>query len=340
MRNPPATLTDIARLAGVSKMTVSKVLNNQPGVSRETYKQVMEIAQRLNYTPHYAARKLAGGKTNIVGMVVPSMESSFVSEVVHGAGKALEEAGLDLLLFTDHLNYPQERMFSVSRGLADGLLLVIPRSLERYDHPQLRAQLPMVVVEPLNQKGSLPVVCAENYLSSRKVVEHLLALGHHRIGMIGGNPKVKSSHLRLQGYRDALSAAGLPVNEQLIRPGDFTQMRGFAAANELLNLKEPPSAIFAANDVAAFGAYDAIKNHGLRIPEDLSVVGFDDIFQAAQVFPPLTTVHQPAFEMGTAGTRLLLSMIQGLEPAVNHLELPTELVIRASTGPYRGPQTV
>jgi LacI family transcriptional regulator len=332
MTRTHATLADIARIAGVSKMTVSKVLNNQPGVSRETYRHVLEIAQRLNYTPHAAARKLAGGKTNIIGVVVPALDSTFMSEVVRGAGEALEGAGKDLLLFTDHRNGQEGRLYFLARGLVDGLLVALPRSLEPYEH----GPLPVVVVEPLSTASPLPTVSAENYLSSRKVVEHLLKLGHRRIGMIEGNPALRSSQLRLQGYQDALNAAGILPDPTLIRPGDFSQRRGFAAAGELLDLPEPPTAIFAANDVSAFGAYDAIKHRGLRIPEDLSVVGFDDIFQAAQVFPPLTTVRQPALEMGTAGTRLLLSMIQGLEPAVRQLELPTELVVRASTGPYRG----
>lgn len=331
MTQSPVNLNDIARLAGVSKMTVSKALNSQPGVSAQTSERIFQIAKKLGYTPHHAARKLAGGKTNIIGIVVPAMDSSFMSDVVHGIGMVLEQSGLDLLLFTDHVKPHQDRMFFANRGLVDGLLLVLPLSLERYNQTQLQNPLPMVVIEPIVKDVDVPVVSSENYLSSRKAIEHLLELGHSRIGMIGGKPGVKSSHIRLQAYKDALKAAGIAVNDNLIRAGDFTQRRGFAATNELLELPETPTAIFAANDLAAFGAYDAIKNRGLRIPEDISVIGFDDIFQASQVFPPLTTVRQPASEMGMAGTRLLLSMIQGLEPATHHLELPTELIVRSST---------
>ena len=335
MTSAPANMNDIARLAGVSKMTVSKALNNQPGVSRETSLKIHQIAKNLNYTPHHAARKLAGGKTNIIGIVVPSMNSSFMSDVVHGIGVVLEQAGLDLLLFTDHVKHHQDRMFFARRGLVDGLLLIVPRSLERYNQTHIRDSLPLVVIEPITKNIDIPVVSSENYLSSRKAIEHLLELGHTRIGMIGGEVRVKSSHIRLQAYKDALKVAGIAINEDLIRSGDFTQLRGFAATNELLDLEEPPTAIFAANDLAAFGAYDAIKHRGLRIPDDISVIGFDDIFQASQVFPSLTTVRQPASEMGMAGTRLLLSMIQGLEPATNHLELPTELIVRSSTAVVR-----
>lgn len=331
MKTVSVTIADIARLAGVSKMTVSKVLNQQPGISLETQKRVLAIAQQLNYTPHHAARKLAGGKTNIIGVVVPSLESAFVSEVVHGVGKALEQAGKDLLLFTDHLNSQRERMFFLTRGLVDGLLLVLPRGLERYDHAQIRDHLPIVVVEPVNKTETFLQVSAENYLSTRKAIEHLLELGHRRIGMIEGESNVKSSHIRLQAFRDTLKAAGIVLRDELIRPGDFSQKRGFEAALELLDLPNPPTAIFAANDLAAFGVYDAIKHRGMRVPEDISVIGFDDIFQASQVFPPLTTVRQPAAEMGAAGARLLLSVIQGLEPVMEHIELPTELIIRAST---------
>jgi LacI family transcriptional regulator len=327
------TIADIAQAAGVSKMTVSKVLNQQPGISLKTQKRVLQIAQRLNYTPHHAARKLAGGKTNIIGVVVPSLESAFVSEVVHGVGQALEQASKDLLLFTDHPNNQRDRLFFLTRGLVDGLLVVLPRDLERYNHAQLRDHLPVVVVEPITQQGSFPQVSAENYLSTRKAIEHLIELGHRRIGMIKGVETVKSSHIRLQAYCDALKAAGIAPNEELIRPGNFNQKRGFEAALELLTLPNPPSAVFAANDLSAFGVYDAIKHRGLRIPQDISVVGFDDIFQASQVYPPLTTIHQPASEMGAAGTRLLLSLVQGLEPVMHQIELPTELIVRASTAP-------
>jgi LacI family transcriptional regulator len=335
MTRSPVNLNDIARLAGVSKMTVSKALNSQPGVSAETSERIFQIAKKLGYTPHHAARKLAGGKTNIIGIVVPSMDSSFMSDVVRGIGVVLEQSGLDLLLFTDHVKPNQDRMFFASRGLVDGLLLVLPLNLERYNQTQLPNPLPMVVIEPITKDVNLPVISSENYLSSRKAIEHLLELGHSRIAMIGGEPSIKSSHIRLQAYKDALKAAGIAIHENLICPGDFTQLRGFAATNELLDLEQPPTAIFAANDLAAFGAYDAIKNRGLRIPEDISVIGFDDIFQAAQVFPPLTTVRQPASEMGMAGTRVLLSMIQGLEPAMYHIELPTELIVRASTATFK-----
>lgn len=312
-------------------MTVSKVLNQQPGISLKTQKRVLAIAQKLNYTPHHAARKLAGGKTNIIGVVVPSLESTFTSEVVRGVGEALEQAGKDLLLFTDHHGPQRDRLFFVTRGLVDGLLVVLPRDLERYNHTQLRDHLPVVVVEPSTKQGNFPQVSAENYLSTRKAIEHLIELGHRRIGMIKGQENIKSSHIRLQAYLDALKSAGVSPEETLIRPGDFSQKRGFEATLELLGLPKPPSAVFSANDLSAFGVYDAIKHRGLRIPEDISVVGFDDCSQASQVFPPLTTVRQPASEMGAAGTRLLLSLVQGLEPVMHQIELPTELIVRAST---------
>ena len=320
-------------------MTVSKVLNRQPGISSETQKRVLAIARKLNYTPHQAARKLAGGKTNIIGVVVPALDSTFNSEVVRGAGEALEAVGKDLLLFTDHLNPQRDRLFSLARGLVDGLLVVLPRGLERYDQTQFRDHLPVVLVEPGDKAESFLQVSAENYLSSRKAVEHLLDLGHRRIGMIEGDGRVRSSHIRRQAYGDALKAAGIGAEAELVRPGDFTQRRGFEAALELLELPRSPTAIFAANDQAAFGVYDAVKHRGLRVPEDISVVGFADIPQASQVFPPLTTVRQPAGEMGATGARLLLAVVQGLEPPMRHLELPTSLIVRASTEPPKGVMT-
>ncbi|ABF44130.1 LacI family DNA-binding transcriptional regulator [Deinococcus geothermalis] len=335
MRSNPVTLADIASQAGVSKMTVSKVVNKQPGISEATRQRVLRIIEELGYTAHPSARALAGGRTNTLGIVVPSIGPQYISEVVRGADLVAYEAGLDLLISTtqEDTSHERQNVGRLSRGLVDGLLMVLPRSLDRYADALKQAEVPVVVVASANTTMPFPLVDADHYHGARLAVAHLLGLGHRRVGFIAGRRDTTASLERLRGYREGLLTAGLTPDPVLIRPGEYTQPGGFAAARSLLDLPDPPTAIFAANDLSAFGAMEAIKDRGLRVPDDVSVVGFDDIPQANQVHPALTTVRQPLVEMGTAGTRQLLNLLHGVGPVTDRLVLPTELIVRASTGP-------
>ncbi|MFC4452551.1 LacI family DNA-binding transcriptional regulator [Deinococcus sonorensis] len=329
------TLADIASHAGVSKMTVSKVVNKQPGISEATRQRVLQAIEDLGYTANASARALAGGRTNTLGVVVPSIGPQYISEVVRGADLTAYDAGLDLLISTTQEDTIHERqnVGRLTRGLVDGLLMVLPRSLDRYAEALQQARVPVVVVASADSAVPFPLVDADHYHGARLAVSHLLELGHQRIGFIAGRRETSASLERLRGYREGLLTAGLPFDPGLVRPGEYTQPGGFAAARALLDLPQPPTAIFAANDLSAFGAMEAIKDRGLRVPDDLSVIGFDDIPHAGQVHPALTTIRQPLVEMGTAGTRMLLNLLHGGLPVTERLVLPTELVVRASTGP-------
>ena len=340
MRSSNATLSDIARAARVSSVTVSKVLNNQPGASAATRQRVREIAEQLGYIPNLSARGLASSRTNLVGFVTHDFTVQYATEITRGMADALAHAELEMLISITHQdeNRERKRVQFLAQGLADGILLLAPRMEADLAQWLNDKKIPVVVVDPQRFDILLPTVSVQNYEGMRSAAQHLIELGHRRIGFIQGHPNFESSTERYRGYHDALLVAGVKFHDKLVRPGNYTQRRGFEAAKELLNLPSPPTAILATADVVAFGAIDAIRERKLRIPEDISVVGYDDVPQASQVYPPLTTVRQPLYEMGRTAVKLLLGLIRGEEPGNARVVLPTELVVRArplSTAPIQ-----
>ena len=337
MTSSSITLADVASQAGVSKMTVSKVINKKPGISETTRQRVMQAVDELGYTVHASARALAGGRTSTLGVVVSSLDSQYFSELMRGADMTARDAGLELLISTTRASHEHRNIGRLAHGLVDGLLMVFPASLAPYERSLRTLNLPVVVIAPGLQEATeqqhFPSVDADHYSGARQAMQHLLSLGHRRIAFIGGPPHLTPSRERLRGYREGLLTASIAPDAALQVTSDFSQRSGFQAARKLLALAEPPTAIFAVNDVSAFGAIEAIKDAGLRVPDDISVIGFDNIPQASQVFPALTTIEQPLLEMGAAGTRQLLNLIQGVGAVTDRLIVPTELIVRASTGP-------
>lgn len=326
------TIADVARLAGVSKVTVSKTLNNTGRISEETRQRVLKAASDLGYVVNTAARSLRGGRTNLIGMVVPELISPYFAEVARAAAEAATDARLDLGVFTTSRD-PQrerERVATLMSGMADGLLIVVPTDTAQHVASLERSRVPVVLINHFGSRTHLPTIRADSYHGARAAVEHLIQLGHTRIGFITGARESSQATERLRSYRDTMGAHRL-LDETLIRPGNFTQRRGFEAACELLNLPDPPTAIFAASDVTAFGAMDAIKDRGLRVPNDVSVVGFDDVPAASQSHPALTTVRHPIADMGEAAVRVLVDALEGKEVKDLLMEFPSELVVRTST---------
>ena len=331
------TLADVANHAGVSTMTASRALNGRSGVSQSTRDRVMASSKALGYVANISARGLVGGRMNILGMVVPDLATQYTGEVVAGAGEAANELGFDLLLYTTSSDVGRERERAVllTNGLADGILAVLPQDPENVLGALSKSGIPVVIVDHRGAITNLPAIAADNYAGARLAVEHLVALGHHRIGFLEGAGGIDCSRERLRGYREGLLNAGIAFDPGLVRPAEFKQPNGFQATTALLEQAAPPTAIFAANDLSAFGAIEAIKERGLRVPDDISVVGFDDIPMASQIFPALTTVRQPLHQMGASAVNLLVSMVAGLNPVTQRINLPTELIVRASTGPVR-----
>lgn len=346
------TLEDVGRLVGVSGVTVSNVINRRGGTSAATQAKVWAAVEATGYVADPAARRLAGGKTHTVGVLVPNLSTQYASEIIRGVSEALGAAGLDLLVSTTQGASSERRQASFLAKLTDGLLFLLPHEgrdghpddQQNDHHGDLRTfdlhGGPLVAIEYRGEgrtrhSTTFPTVNIDDYGGTRQAVRYLASLGHRRVGFIGGPPGRSAAEVRLTAYRETLGASGLEVDPLLVADGDFTQPSGFRAAHALLALPDPPTALFAANDVSAFGAVEAVKDLGLRVPEDVSVVGFDDVPMASQVFPALTTVKRPLEQMGRAGVALLLAQLRG-ETVEADTVLPTALVVRSSSGPVPG----
>jgi LacI family transcriptional regulator len=335
-RNPPVTIDNVAQAAGVSSMTVSRALNNTGRVSPVTREHVLKIARDLNYVANFSARGLRGGRTGVLGIVLHDLSSQFLTEILAGASEATQAAGLELLLYATlsiDETREEQRIGGLLNGLADGLLLVLPRSSESFLHSLERRPTPVVLMNHRGYGTKLPTVSADNYEGARLAVEHLLNLKHRRVGFVTGDDLSGQSPERQRGYVDALDALGVVTDERLIVKGDFSFGGGHRAADQLLALPEPPTAIFAANDDSALGVITAAQRRGIAVPQQLSVIGFDDIPKAAVATPPLTTVRHPLREIGATAARVLINAIAGTSQGSRRVELSSELVVRESTAP-------
>lgn len=326
------TIFDVAREAGVSYATVSRVLNNKDHVKPEKREAVLRAMARLGYVANQQARRLAGGRSRVVGLLVQGLESSYAGEIIRGIDEELAAAQYDLMLYTTHRRKTKESVYvaAISRGMAEGLLLMLPRDPAAYIDTLRRQSFPYVLIDHQGVGDEHRSIGATNRQGAYDATRHLIDLGHRRIGFITGRIELGCAIDRLAGYRAALAERGIADDPALAAEGDFMRPAGFAGARALLDLPDPPTAIFASNDDMAFGVIEAARDRGLRIPDDLSVVGFDDIPQAAIVHPPLTTVRQPLEQMGRAATRMLLKLIDDPQIQVESIALPTELVVRQS----------
>jgi len=327
------TLAAIAAEAGVSLPTVSKVVNGRPDVAPATRARVEQLLDQHQYARNGLRRHRRSG---LIDLVLAGLDSPWAVEILRG----VEEWGSqhETAVAVSSVRHGDARPASWTSALAshhtDGVILVTTR-LTDAQLVQLRsAGIPLVVIDPANTPPpEIPSVGATNWQGGLAATEHLLGLGHRRIGAITGPIDYLCSLARLDGYRSALERAGAQFDPALVRYGDFHHEGGFARAVELLDLPEPPTAIFAGSDQQAFGVYEAARQHGLRIPEDLSVVGFDELPVARWASPPLTTVRQPLAEMGNVAAQMLGELIEGVPLRSTRVELSTELIVRESTAP-------
>ncbi len=326
----PVTISYIAESAGVSIPTVSKVINGRSGVAADTRARVEALIN------HYGYRKPSPAtRSNMMELVFDELEHMWGVQVIRGVEQVAREHRMGVVL----TEFGPQR--SAIRYWTDDALarrpscIVTVAQLSEGQRSQLRARgIPFVVFDPtVELPDGVPFVGATNWTGGRSATRHLIELGHRRIAMIGGPSGVLCFQARLDGYRSALEAAGLPVDANLIVRADPTREDGYAAALRLLQQPDRPTAVFAGNDLQALGVYQAARDAGLRIPTDLSVVGFDDLPITAMVNPPLTTVHQPLIEMAAAATELALALGRGERAPRLGLELATTLTIRDSTAP-------
>jgi LacI family transcriptional regulator len=326
------TLASIAAEAGVSLPTVSKVVNGRPDVAADTRARVEQLLDRHNYTKSGLRRHRRFG---LIDLVFNGLDSPWAVEILRGVEEwgALHETAVAVSAVRHGDARPASWTSALTSHQTDGVILVTSELTELQLRQLRSAGIPLVVIDPANTPPQeISSVGATNWAGGLAATEHLLSLGHRRIGAITGPIEVLCSLARVDGYRSALERAGVAFDPELVRYGDFQHEGGFARAVELLGLPEPPTAIFAGSDQQAFGVYEAARQHGLRIPEDLSVVGFDELPVARWASPPLTTVRQPLAEMGSAAAQMLGELIEGLPLRSNRLELSTELIVRESTG--------
>ena len=326
-----ATLAEIAKVAGVSRMTASRALNNQPGVSAETREDILRIADEMGYSVNPFAQKLSNGRSRIIG-VMAELHAPFTSDIVLGISGAAKSAGYEALVYSlpDRDSTAPSSVASLLQQIAGGIIAILPYEASYLEQIASEA-LPVVTIDTLYDDPPFPSVDGDSYQGARLAVRHLADLGHRRIGFISGDNRLRSARERLAGYRDAVAQFGLDRDPDLVVDGDFLQKSGFDAAKRLLALKHRPTAIFAANDISALGASQALREKGLRIPEDISLIGFDDIAIAQQMHPPLTTIRQPLRQIGRSAMNTLLARIGGLDAPSNRITLPTELIVRQST---------
>jgi LacI family transcriptional regulator len=331
-----ATIRDIASLAGVSIATVSRVLNGRPDVAEQTRQAVLEVVRQQGFSTNRSARGLSNGRTGLVGVTLPIVHATYFSYILSGAAEALYEQDMRLLVCPTQHEHDREvtLLERLMHGTTDGAILELPSESSAELKALQEQGYPFVVVDPREALDEgIPCVSAAHSAGARAATQHLLSLGHRRIAVITGPPGWFATEERLNGYHAALAAAGVLPEPELAVAGDWLISGGFDAASRLLDLREPPTAIFAFNDNLAVGALQAARVRGRRVPEDLSVVGFDDSEQAAIVTPALTTVRQPLAEMGRMAVSLLLRLLENQRVEAMRVELATKLVIRDSTAP-------
>lgn len=327
------TLDMVARLAGVSASTVSRILNGTAVVSADKKQAVDEAITQLGFVPNPVARGLAGGRTLSIGVVTQAIDSPFYGLALRGVEDELDKAGYSSLFVSGHWNAHEEaRCIETLRARRVDGIIVLTGRLSDTALRNLAKAMPVVVTGRKLKATQLVSLNFDNFEGARLATQHLLALGHRKIAFITGDPAHPDANERLRGYRSAIEAAGLGHDPALVVPGSFHEESGLNAVGQLLDSGQAFSAIFAANDQMAFGACLGLHRRGLKVPGDVSVVGFDDLPISRYTLPPLTTVHHPAYELGQQASLVMLQMLSGEKP-IGHVPAPQVVVRESSRSP-------
>lgn len=328
------TLDMVAAAAGVSAATVSRILNGTAIVSDDKRAAVDEAIARLGFVPNPVARGLAGGRTLSIGVVTQAIDSPFYGGALRGIEDTLSAAGYSPLFVSGQWSAAHEaRCIDALRSRRVDGIIVLTGRLSDAALAETARELPVVVTGRHLKAPGLYALDFDNFEGARLATHHLLALGHRRIAFISGDLKHPDGKERLRGYRSALEAAGLDYEPALVMPGNFTEASGLASVERLIDSREPFTAIFAANDQMAFGAGLGLHRRKLRVPDDVSLVGFDDLASSVYSIPPLSTVHHPVYELGQLAATAMLQLLAGQKPT---LALPTpRLMVRESSRELR-----
>lgn len=339
-KKPAATIKEVAALAKVSQMTVSRVLNDQSAVRESTRKKVQAAIRQLNYRPNVMARNLAGRTGMFIGLIYRNPSYGYLSEFLMGALNACRELGHYLLVEEPFLDQDMVDLEKLEKQFLDtsiqALIVVPPLS----EDPQLidilkRTGISFICVSPKPDDFDTSSVGMDDQSAAKEMTEYLMGLGHERIGVITGPPDHKGSDLRYSGFEEAMRAAGRTIDDSIVLQGDFTYFSGMQCAEQMISMENAPTAIFASNDDMAAGAIAAAHRAGLRVPEDLSIVGFDDTANASAIWPPLTTVRQPIREMARTAIETLANGGSPKPSTPTKRTLDYEIVIRKSAAPPR-----
>ncbi len=332
------TIMDVAKHSGVSYSTVSRVATGYQFVKPATREKVQAAMDELGYVANLKARSLAGGRSNMIGLLVFDLENSYFTEVVRGIDAEVSLLNYDMMISTTHQRVDREKAYisQLASGIVDGLIVMLPQNIDAWLAPLVQRNFPLVLIDHESGLGQGHIIRTANRRGAIEATNHLLDLGHRRIGLITGTPSVQSGRERIEGFRQALADRGVAADDELIVQGDFDEASGFACGLKLLQHAERPTAIFALNDAMALGVYEAAEKLGLSVPNDLSIIGFDDIPEAKYIRPQLTTVRQPQREIGRVATRLLVEIIDKPKPQLETITLETELIVRQSTAPLDG----
>jgi LacI family transcriptional regulator len=331
IENTSVTLEEVARLAGVSTSTVSRYLSGTHVVAEEKATAIESSIKRLNYRPNLVARGLAKGRTMTVGVLTQEISSSFFNEAMRGVEDGLASHHYEAIFVSGHWNKVEEeqRLMSLMGRRVDGVILLVAELddelLDR--HAQ---GVPTVLLGRQSASMRVHSLCFDHYAGACEAVRHLLELGHRSIAFIAGPPGRQDADERLRGYRDTLVAAGLPFDERLVAPGGYVETGGVTAMNMLLDRGLPFSAVFAANDDSAYGAMLSLYRRGMRVPDDMSIVGYDDLSHSSFSLPPLTSVRQPLRDLGREAAGAVVALIDGRKPPRATMA-KLELIVREST---------
>lgn len=329
------TLKDVADYAHVSRATVSRVLNNNPNVAPDLRERVLEAVEQLGYHPNRAARRLRANISAVFGLIISDIENPFFISVVRGVEDIAYAHQLSVVLCNTDEDPDKQRMY-LQVMLAERVagLVISPTSVnDAQDFEQLRqSNIPIILLDRRVHNFEADSVTIDNVTGAYTAVKHLIDLGHKRIGMIGGSADLTTGSERYEGYRKALNTAGIKVDDRLIKMGDFKTDSGYRLALEFIHSAHPPSALFVANNLMTQGTLRALREHGVRIPDDLALVGFDDMPWSGDLCPPLTAVSQPTYELGQETVHLLLRRMSDPNAPVRMVTLQPRLIVRESCG--------
>jgi LacI family transcriptional regulator len=329
------TLEEIAKRSNVSRSTVSRVINGDPNVKEETRQRVQKIIESVNFQPNLAARSLAAGRTDVIGLVIPAglaalFTDPYFPQLVTGISTECNSGGYSVMLWLAEPEYERQMITKILHsGLLDGVIAASMVTDDPIVHSLYKSKMPFVLVgrHPTLEVSFIDV---DNVAGGYEATMHLISQGFKRIATISGPQNLIAGYDRFQGYKRALKENYLPYDAELVANGDFSESSGYQACLKLIPQK--PDAIFAANDTMAMGAFQALREAGLRVPEDTALVGFDDIPSAKSASVPLTTIRQPIQKLGAAAVNALIEIIDDPELGAKSKILPTELVIRKSSG--------